>query len=445
MMNPELRRNLWLEITPHRLLAMPAVLALAFMALWAIDRSKAIETVCLTALASFGVLTILWGTRLAANSVIDEIIDKTWDWQRLSTLTPWEMTWGKLFGATAFAWYGGLVCLLVFLLTSHATPVVSPVKTALTAILLAIMLQAAAIASALHMARKGGAQHRRSAGFLVLIAVLYIVPVALSRGWESRLPMNWFGINFDSGSFTFASAAVFAAWAVVGAYRAMCQGLAVRTIPVVWVAFLAFVSLYAAGFAVGEAKISLAHAILLSGLVWSVGLTYVMLFTEPTGPLVVRRVMRKTTLGQWRRAAEEVPCWPITLVIAALFAVALAVQNAGSTWLPAGWAMAPIPFVLMLARDAGILMFFLAAPKPKRAEGTTLVYMLVLDWILPGMLHAMNLEVIARLVLPLGEGNAWLQIVVALAQAGLVWWFAWLRISARIASTRAADEHADRR
>jgi pimeloyl-ACP methyl ester carboxylesterase len=57
----------------------------------------------------FGVLTILWGTRLAANSILDEMADKTWDWQRLSILSPWTMTWGKLFGATAFAWYGGLV------------------------------------------------------------------------------------------------------------------------------------------------------------------------------------------------------------------------------------------------------------------------------------------------------------------------------------------------
>ena len=439
MMNPELRRNLWLEITPHRLFAMPAVLVLAFLALSAIDRDKAIETVSLTALGGFGLLTILWGTRLAANSIIDEMIDKTWDWQRLSTLTPWEMTWGKLFGATAFAWYGGLVCLAVFLATSHATSVASPLKTALTAILLAILLQASAIASALHMSRKGGAQHRRSAGFLVLIAVLYIVPFALSRGWESQMPVNWYGSYFNSSSFTLASAAVFAAWAVTGAYRAMCQGLAVRTTPAVWIAFLAFVSVYAAGFAFGDAKISTAQALLFSGLITSVAMSYVMLFTEPSGPLVVRRVMRQFDLSQWRRVAEETPCWPITLAIAALCAVLLAVMNINSSWMPIGWAMAPVPLVLMLARDAGILMFFLAAPKPKRAEGTTLVYILVLDWILPGMLYAMNLDMLARLVLPLGEGNTSLQIVVALVQAGTVWWFAWRRIKERIASTRSAD------
>ena len=119
-MNPELRRNLWLEITTHRLLAMPVVLGLAFLALAAIDKPNAAEHVGWLGLGGFVVLTMFWGARLAGNSIIDEITDKTWDWQRLSTLAPWTMTWGKLFGATVFAWYGGLTCLGVFLATPMA-------------------------------------------------------------------------------------------------------------------------------------------------------------------------------------------------------------------------------------------------------------------------------------------------------------------------------------
>lgn len=438
-MNPELRRNLWLEITPHRLLATPTVLALAFVTLSALDQSSAAATLSLSGLSGFGLLTILWGTRLASQSIIDEMLDKTWDWQRLSILSPWQMTWGKLFGATAFAWYGGLLCLAVFVFASPVTPVVSPIKTALTAVMLAVMLHAAAMASTLHLLESGVAQHRRSAGLLVLVAVFSVVPFALMRGWESTMPVTWFGITFNSSSFALTSVTVFAAWAVVGAYRAMCQELAVRTTPVVWLAFLAFASLYTAGFAIGGAGVPLVPALLSSGLVWSVGLSYLMLFTQPTGPLVVRRVARQIDRVRWRRMAEELPCWPVTLVVAAMCALSLAILNAGSPSVPAGWAMAPIPLVLMLARDAGILMFFLAAPKPKRAEGTTLVYILVLDGILPGMLHAMNLDLLAGVVLPLGGDNPWLQTGVALVQAGVVGWLAWQRIAQRLAATRRAD------
>ena len=441
MMNPELRRNLWLEITPHRLLAMPVVLGLAFLALSAINRENAIETVSWTALAGFGVLTILWGTRLAANSILDEMADKTWDWQRLSILSPWTMTWGKLLGATAFAWYGGLVCLAVFLATAQATSIASPAKVALIALLLAVMLQASGIAAALHISRKGVPQHRRSVGFLVIIVVLYVVPFVMTQGIESAKPVSWYGMTFDGANFSLVSAALFAVWAVTGAWRAMCQGLAVRTTPLLWLLFLLCVSVYSAGFAGIGSGFSALHAVLLSLMLWSLGLTYMMLFTEPTSPVVVRRVLRKLDLKQWRRAAEEVPCWPLTWLVAAGSAIAFALLGAGaepSTFLRE-WASTPIPLTLLAARDAGLLMLFLAAPNPKRAEATTLVYMLVLYWVLPGLLYAVDLAVVANLVLPLGSGNTWLQIPVALAQAVVVWWFAWQRVGQRLASTRRAD------
>jgi len=228
---------------------------------------------------------------------------------------------------------------------------------------------------------------------------------------------------------------------VTGAWRAMCQGLAVRTTPLLWLLFLLCVSVYSAGFAGIGSGFSALHAILLSLMLWSLGLTYMMLFTEPTSPVVVRRVMRKLDLKQWRRAAEEVPCWPLTWLVAAGSAIAFALLGAGaepSTFLRE-WASTPIPLTLLVARDAGLLMLFLAAPSPKRAEATTLVYMLVLYWVLPGLLYAVDLAVVANMVLPLGSGNTWLQIPVALAQAVAVWWFAWQRVGQRLSSTRRAD------
>ena len=52
---------------------------------------------------------MLWGTRSAALSVVAEIRERTWDSQKLSSIGPWTMVWGKLFGATAANWFGALV------------------------------------------------------------------------------------------------------------------------------------------------------------------------------------------------------------------------------------------------------------------------------------------------------------------------------------------------
>jgi hypothetical protein len=368
-MNPELRRNLWLEITTHRLIAMPIVLGLAFITVGALDRHGVRHPfVSWTALAGFGVLTLLWGTRLAANSIFDEMTEMTWDWQRLSTLGPWSMTWGKLFGATAFAWYGGLMCLAVYLAAAvPASAGRSPLKLALTAILTAVLLHAGSITVALHTSRRisaGSVLNRRSVSILLVLVLINVVPFILARNFHSGAVLHWFGRPFEVGDFLLGSMAMFAAWAVVGAYRAMCQSLAVRTTPWVWVLFLLFLTFYCAGFIANAQRdwIAPRHAVLISGFGWSLMLTYFLVFTEPTGPTVARRVLQKIKGEQWRRAFEELPCWPLTWIFAALFAVGLAAISfdipVSLAWLRQ-MAMAPIPIVLLALRDAALLLFFL--------------------------------------------------------------------------------------
>lgn len=444
MMNPELRRNLWLEITTHRLLAMPAVLGLAFLALAAIDKPKAVEHVSWLGLAGFSLITLLWGSRLAGNSIVDEMLDKTWDWQRLSTLSPWTMAWGKLFGSTAFAWYGGLICLGVFMVTASATNIRSPLQLGFSLIFLAVTLHASAIAAALHTSRTTASTHRRSIGILPLFLLLYIVPFAVARASGSKGAVIWYGIDVDGMSFLLASSIAFAAWAVTGAYRAMCQSLAVRTTPWVWVAFLMFVTAYSAGFATGEtgqdSRVSMVAALSFAGLLTGLLFTYVMLFTEQTGPVVLRRVAQKIRLQQWTRAWQEVPCWPVTWLFAALCATLLAVsgaQSANPAWKEL--AMTPVPSVLLALRDAAIFLFFAAAAQPRRVAGTTIVYMLLLDWILPGLLYAVGLTQAAELLFPFGHTNSWMQSLSALAQAALAGWLAYRRVQVNFSSYRRAD------
>jgi len=107
-MNPELRRNLWLELTPHRLIAAPVVLLLVLLLVSSRDE-RPWPAVYSTASVILVLLVHFWGTRKAAEGVTEEVRERTWDWQRLSSLGPWSMTWGKLAGTAAFPWYGALL------------------------------------------------------------------------------------------------------------------------------------------------------------------------------------------------------------------------------------------------------------------------------------------------------------------------------------------------
>jgi hypothetical protein len=107
-MNPEFQRNLWLEMSPSRALLMPLVIALIFAVF---SLNEGLKGVGGAAAIIFFVVAIVWGPFKAARTVTDDVRDRTWDGQRMSSLSPAAMTLGKLFGSTIYCWYGAAFAL----------------------------------------------------------------------------------------------------------------------------------------------------------------------------------------------------------------------------------------------------------------------------------------------------------------------------------------------
>ena len=110
-MNPEFQRNLWLEAGPRRLAWTGVVLAALYGSVLLLARDHAVWALGGAGAAVFVASSLIWGARAAGGAVAEEVRQRTWDFQRLSALTPWEMAWGKLFGATLAQWFGGAICL----------------------------------------------------------------------------------------------------------------------------------------------------------------------------------------------------------------------------------------------------------------------------------------------------------------------------------------------
>lgn len=449
-MNPELRRNLWLEISTHRLIAAPLLIALFIVTIVATADYDAERYIANAALGGFLLFTMLWGSVLASNSISDEFTDRTWDWQRLSALQPWAMTLGKLLGSTVFAWYGGLLSLLVFLATATEPYFLHPYQLVATLVLGSVMLHAGAMASALQMLPSAPRHRRRPLLLLLLALVLIGLQFAggffFGGGRGGDFQVRWYGSGHPFRSVLLASAAAFAAWAVLGAYRSMCQALMVRRSPVAWLLFMLFLTAYSAGFGWRgwgwHGKYAFA-VLCAAGSVWGLLFSYIMLFTEQTGPQVARRIAWKARLGEWHRVAAELPCWPLTWLLAALCAIGYAISGGVPGPFAAGAQLphlptVPLALVLLAARDAGILLYFLAAPQPKRALLTTVVYIFVLSGLLPMLLHGVGAHRLAQLLSPIMSGavaysrfeyllGPLLQAVVALA-------LAWRRMRSRFVS-----------
>lgn len=421
-MNPELRRNLWLEISTHRLIAMPAVLGMGFLVVASITDSPWHERVSWVALTVYFVVALFWGARLAAESISDEVRGKTWDLQRMSAIGPWEMTWGKLFGATVFAWYGGLISLAVYMYAARDLPGIGGPVVALGLVAASVLLHAFAMAATLQAAQKGWNTGSRWATFVPVLVFLFLGPGLVNFATRHEA-LVWFGIGFDSVEFLLTSVTVFSAWAVFGAYRVMCLELQVRTTPLAWCAFTLFLSVYLAGLlgALPGARVGVFGYLCLSGLVVSLTLAYVMLFSEQNSAMTMRRMLLLAGQRQWLRVFEEMPCWPSTVVLAFIFAfgtIASAAVYRESVELLQQMALMPLVFVFLLVRDAAIVLFFAFAKQARRVEATAIMYMVLLYWLLPGLLRMAGLDTASEVVLPVLLKPE-IGSLVALVQAGI--------------------------
>jgi hypothetical protein len=397
-MNPELLRNIWLELTTRRLIAMPLVLG-ALLLLWSSE-----SFISDLAGTFYFIITILWGTRQAADAVASEVTESTWDWQRLSTLSAWQLTWGKLIGATLFTWYGAVICLGVrfgAMLEDHDP--VTVIYGTLYLIGAALMAQTASFLLGLQSVRLRG--HRTRVGTLVSqiigIAVGYtalryagMVPGAEIHWLASEAgdaQIEWWGIPVTASIMASIGIAAFLAWTLLGAQRLMMRELSYRTRPWAWPAFVLFTCAFMAGFppsveepSAGFVSFEIAARLAIAA-VTSAGLTYAALFWDDKDPVMFRRLIRLYEAQRWREFLSYTPTWLVSLAITAILAVLLLiVGGSGKVGGVTLWA-AIVGSLLFMARDIALNLYFWLSPNPVRANLITVIMLGLLYVVLPGL------------------------------------------------------------
>lgn len=422
--NAEFRRNLWLELTPSRLVGMPLVLGLLLLLVFLLDGKQYGEGVARTAQVLFGLLTILWGTRLASEALITEIREHTWDNQRMSVIGPWSMTWGKLLGSTIYPWYGALLCLPVYL-SARTLSVLSPVETVVLMIGSGLLSQAVGLLASLQAIRKNPHHGRlQTTAFLVLGAFcgfsLNTWPFAAARG------VTWYGRHYTDGDFVLVSLVIFLAWSVFGIYRLLRVELQLRSLPWGWGVFVLFLVVYAAGFA-GElpwrGNAGPWQQRLLTGFLITLALTYGTAFCERKDPVTFRRLLQAIGRRRWSQALTAAPLWLSSLPPVVLFCLLLigADRNDGPLLLPA------LAMLLLLLRDLGLLIFLNLSRIPKRADMLAVLCLVLLYGVVPTILSALDLDSLAGLFWPRPGQSATLALPAAFGQALVMAWLVTVR------------------
>jgi len=435
-MGPEFRRNLWLELTTRRIAFMVAILALIFFASavsgpgW--TPYSAAETV-------YYLVVVIWGARNAGLSIVKEIRDRTWDLQRLSSISAAQMAWGKLFGATIYNWFGGAICLAVMLIYGLAHGAFGKaILDFFHYVIVGVVAQAVAFLASLVALRRRSAHSRLDVFLYQLLGILAAVVAAYV--WETADPESavllgrkstevipWWGVVISARPFLLLSLAIFAGWILTGCYREMRRELKMENGPLVWLGFLGFIGLYVAGF-----DAWLPHEALMAN--WNVvalrlalasttfaALTYVMVLLEPKDRVLYRWYASQIASADIGRVLRNLQAWIMSYFAAVAVSLVLIwwlFERGFGAFYPAV-AIAGLGFI---TRDVSIFVFFAASRR--RSDFAALVTLFALYVLIPAILDGVGLKGMLSFFYPtpsrpiwLGPAVVWVEAIAALGLA----------------------------
>lgn len=435
MMNPEFQRNLWLELTPHRLIAVPLIAILLLFLALALQDWRLNKEIAIGALWVFVLYSGIFGTKKAAAAIHEEVIGRTWDWQRMSGLNPWAMTWGKLFGKTLLSWYAGGFALAVALVGFYQDRVAPDWwRWYLLSLLGVLFAQGLGFFFNLIYIRNRPqdsiGRFSSSLYILVIIGVFGLFNL-LSNVEQNQL--SWFVWKINTLDFAILSLLLFWLWTLIGSYRLMRRELNYGAYPFIWLFFLMFCAAYLVGF-IHQSRLD---SLLAVYLCWQ-GLTLMTLFLETKDPVALRGLLSALRQGRLGDALRLIPAWLTALLLATLVLAALFIlpqRIPVLSWVLMGLhpdysiASLALLFWLFLIRDAALILGLGLSGEASRAETTALVYLILLYVVIPALLNAIHWDSLMPLFLPRPDISLSLAMTAALIGSlsglgllGYQWW-----------------------
>jgi len=351
ILTPEFHRNLWLKFSTFRLVIAPAFLILLTAVTINLTRDVSGYLMLYSTVGIFAVVVILWGCYEASSAMQEELRSNTWDFQRMSSMTPGQIVFGKFFGCTSYVWYFGLLTLLVFtyilgfytppLPPGASQPLTSPASLHDVFYAVLYMVLAGLIGQALSFlvsfigmtaftGRTGKYRQPRAgnafiagvvAAFIVFNNIAMEVTQQLSQNFFmgtrqapilDRQPFySWFSFNFSPEAFITGSLAFFLFWFLLGSYRIARAELMYGTTPAGWAAFMAAMLLYFGGLTHPDA--GRFNGEMFSLFTLMMFLTYAVMIFEASDSRKYARFFLYAREGRWMRALENMHKWMVSI------------------------------------------------------------------------------------------------------------------------------------
>lgn len=435
IINPELRRNVWLDFTSHRVIFTPLILGFIIYLFSLINHETGAEVAYWIGCY----FLFLWGSHSASNCVLEEVNNNTWDFQRQSAISPWGMTIGKWLGSTLFSWYGVLICFLFYIILQSSAPIEQHAigRKLLTLCIGGLFTQALALLLSIQILPllRYQTAHKTFSTYFAAGFIGVFMTVYCHAAQKFHFMFQWHYFQFDFANFFLVSFAIFLGWTVIGLYRTFSKELQYQNIPWVWLLFNAYCIIYFSGFGTffkdnaylkqlknaPDLSLLLESTPLYIAFVVSVLLCYSALFTDSLNSLRYRRVFTRIFEGNIIETLQQIPWWVISFVLMILVGVLSTIMQSD---FKAQLKDLSVPIfilttLLFVARDILLAHYFYLSNNPKRAQAAVLLYLAILWLALPAFIGLLNADYLFPAIVPSWGENTALALVSVLAQIGL--------------------------
>ena len=383
----------------------------------------------------FFVINLLWGAKVASDSIIQEVNGKTWDFQRLTLLSPLQMSFGKLFGGTIYNWYGAGITLFMFLLSANASGfTLQHFYLLLFMILSTILIHSLSMNLSLLGIRKNRNKEKINAGFYTLIAFglsFLLLSYLFNVVDKKEFVLSWYSLELGTLNILLLSLIFYTAWSVYGLYRSMRFELHYRNGPFAWLSFLLSFSFVLSGF-LSNMKMSglynqslLALALTFSGYIL---ICLYLIFSESKYIIDIKFLLENFLNQNWIKVMENSPLWLVTLILTGIIGIVLSILLLGFKFdnfpgldldtFTSTTGLFLYPFVILgfLLRDILIILSCNLAYKQRKGDVLAIIYLFLIYFLIPMIFIGIKAEAILYIFWPIPskEANSMIGLVVIL-------------------------------
>lgn len=449
--NAELKRNLWLDFSLQRVCLSILIITLLCYII-AVSISYQAGAYVAYALAYF--FLFLWGNKNSSDCVIGEFNQNTWDFQRQSAQTPFEMSLGKLIGSTAFAWYCTFISIFIYcylsIISSTATHSInniflkqgshSLIYEVSILILCGLFTHSFALLLSLQVIAKSRYDKKIESFRYFIIAfivgnIFYHSVSTLSNVGET---VQWFQYHFNANYFSFTSLLLFLLWSLIGTYRSFSKELQYAQIPWVWSIFNVFFILYVSGaFSFSEipyAKINTirdleiffksapTYAALMSALI----LGYSAIAVDNLSYVKYKKFFYHIKNKQYLETLQNTPLWNISLLGVVVTSIIVLFNPFPTTEYTESFSSSVlvITIVCFFIRDI-LLIHYITFKQSKRIIATFVLYLFLLYILIPIVLRIVQLYDFLPLLIPSYGSNNFIAFIGISGQLILIGYLVW--------------------